>query len=291
MDFPKIFYKYLTPDTAIKVIETGRFRWSSPLGFNDPSEFQRMPIFSPSMAESFPLLTDTLLDAVYDDSYIDINRLSPMTRATYEFMCLLRNNGVPRDYFSDYENIDFSFADGNMDEGLRDFFDKLDISKARVFCVTEDYGNEAMWANYADNHKGVVIGLKHVYEADSPLLAARKVSYSEYQPVLGSGLDFLLYGDEDLLRSKTVDAVLFTKKHVWSYEKEWRVISWVDDDIKTYSDYRFHPDEVESITIGMKADSGYADGIKKMCAEKYPHAQVYRLHIKNGEVLRLQEES
>lgn len=266
-------------------------RWSSPVAFNDPSEFQRMPVFSPSIAESFPLLTDALLGAVYDGSSLDVNRLSRLTRATYEFMSLLRGKGVSKEDFNVYYKMDFSFADERMQSGLRDFFDKLDISKARVFCITEDCLNEAMWANYAENHKGVVIGLKHIHERDTPLLAARKVYYSGCQPIIGSGLDFLLYGDEESLRGKAVDAVLFTKKDVWSYEKEWRVVSWVDDAVEIYSDYRFLPSEVESITIGIKADPSYVSDIKRMCAEQYPHVPIYRLHIKNGDVSRLREES
>jgi hypothetical protein len=46
------------------------------------------------------------------------------------------------------------------------------------------------------------ISFRHVAERDTPLIAAEPVSYSEDVPVVGSGLDFLLFGpSQDLLRT------------------------------------------------------------------------------------------
>ena len=51
MDVPEPLFKYTTFDTAILILRTGRLRWSSPLLFNDLSEFQRIPRFEPSLDE------------------------------------------------------------------------------------------------------------------------------------------------------------------------------------------------------------------------------------------------
>ena len=156
-----------------------------------------------------------------------------------------------------------------------------------MLCVTTEYDNDAMWANYAENHTGCVLGFKHIEELSTPLLVAQPVKYSEERPIVGSGLDFLLYGDSSELGRRTLEAVCFTKKIGWSYESEWRVLTWRpnEHDLK-HGDYRFYPEELESITLGARTSPATEAKVRQLMLAKYPSAILYRVALKNGETVR-----
>lgn len=170
---------------------------------------------------------------------------------------------------------------------LRDFFGENFLSSARVFCLTSDPTNDAMWANYAGGHAGCVFGFRNIPELSTPFIEARPVKYSSETPVAGSGIDFFLYGGDDALRRATVDAVCFTKKLEWSYEKEWRVMAWRPRESDQFADYECWPDELESVTLGSKISTDDEAEIVKLVRSTYPRCSLYRLKVDRGETRRL----
>ncbi len=98
--------------------------------------------------------------------------------------------------------------------------------QVRVLCVTEMKDNLCMWSHYADNHRCAMMKLRCIDELDNTLLIARKVTYSENVPIIGSLDDMVNHFlctyrielSEDLRHN-----LAYTKSNHWSYENEWRV--------------------------------------------------------------------
>lgn len=89
MAHPSVFYKYASAETAALVLEHGRIRWSSPSVFNDLSEFQRMPRFVPTIAESLLSLPGYLSSAIVGEVVLDIGCLAPQTRLLMAMLQML----------------------------------------------------------------------------------------------------------------------------------------------------------------------------------------------------------
>ena len=287
MSHPSVFYKYASASTTIKVLETGRLRWSSPLLFNDLSEFQRMPRFAPPVAEALSALHVILVDAAFGDAKIDEPQLAPSSQLLLALIRRLRDAGKDRVELIAQLTDAPPDADERIASRLREAFDGFGIDTARVLCVTTVFDNEAMWANYAEGHAGCVLGFRHIPLLDTPLQAARPVEYTEYPPVVGSGLDFLLYGDTPDLRSRIFDAVCFSKKVHWSYEKEWRAITWRPSERGVQSgDYEFYPGELESLTLGARATAETEAVVRSWLQSAYPQCSLFRLVIQHGVATR-----
>ena len=58
------------------------------------------------------------------------------------------------------------------------------LENARICCLSEIYNSLPMWQQYADNHRGAVIGLRTFAENKSAAGKAEKVIYSESIPAI-----------------------------------------------------------------------------------------------------------
>ena len=100
--------------------------------------------------------------------------------------------------------------------------------KQRVWCVTETYTNELMWAHYADSHKGFCVG----YTEES----IRKVC-NKFEKVLycenPTAID--IRGD---IGMDAIERLLFQKDTSWIYENEWRALYTLQRTDVEYLDYR-----------------------------------------------------
>src|SRR6266511_35321 len=94
MPHPLEFYKYLTPEAAETVLSTESLRWSSPLLFDDPSEFRRMPRFEPTVDQSYHSAVGTLLEAAKRGDAEFPAPLSPTAAHLYELFCRALQCGV-----------------------------------------------------------------------------------------------------------------------------------------------------------------------------------------------------
>lgn len=288
MQLPPVFYKYVPSSTACLVLESSKLRWSSPLLFNDIAEFQRMPKFHPRVADSYQLLIDSIVSAAFDGVELDEVRLTHQTRLLLSLVKQMASEGcIEREDALKFLAGEVADADQRIDMSLRDYVDDLGLSTARVLCVTSANDNNAMWANYAESHAGCVFGFRHIIESSTPLLAATRVSYSIEPPIVGTGLDFLLYGNTSELRKRTFHAIFYTKDQSWEYEREWRVITWRRDEVGAqFSDFFFYPNELESVTLGARATSVTEKRVRHLLAEKYPSTSLYRMKLIGGKLER-----
>lgn len=285
-DLPDVLYKYASPSTSLLVLTNGRMRWSSPGLFNDPAEFQRMPRFEPSLTDAQRLLPAKLMQLALARSGIEDSGLSPKIRLLVELVGKLLASGLGKAEIESGLISNLPDADIKAEAELRAFFQQLDHSKARILCLTTEFNNDAMWANYAQDNTGCAFGFRHIPSLSTPLLAAKPVAYTDERPIAGAGLDFLLSGDNSGLRRKIFESVCFTKRASWSYEREWRVLTWRDEEATAHGDYKFYASELESVTLGSRSTQAHEDSVSALMRTAYPHAALYRIGMVNGEPRR-----
>ncbi len=137
-----------------------------------------------------------------------------------------------------------------------------------------------MWSHYADNHRGVVFKLRCIDEIDSPLLAARKVSYSNAFLPFPSDDEYAkhLTGEQPIDFLPLDRNVAFTKHTDWSYEKEWRVhfplLEQPPGD--GYSIYPIDPRTFEAAYLGCRMEDGEVATIVKLIRRHLPATKVLR---------------
>lgn len=288
MTLPANLFKYTTGDTARIILRTSCLRWSSPEKFNDPAEFRRLPKFEPSLIEAISDLPKILVSAAAGESAIDVDRLSDPSRYLYNLFKFGISNGMKPEDFLDVEWKEDRPLDQNYHEFLREFFGENFTRQARVQCLSANPLNPAMWANYAETHAGCLLGFKHLPEWDTPLQEAKQVTYHHEPPCIGSGLDFLLYGASKELRKLTIDYICFAKRIEWQYEQEWRVITWRQNEGDAmHGDYPFLPEELESLTFGLKSKEDLVSELTSVVLDKYPLCSLYRMQSIHGELQRV----
>lgn len=101
---------------------------------------------------------------------------------------------------------------------------KAKIANVGVLSLTEDPKNIVMWAQYANNHRGVCI------EIDIPAntRSLKKVAYTRLRP------EFEVYEAMDEKHGRFFD-LFYTKSMHWSSEVEWRMVARQGDEAKTIS--------------------------------------------------------
>jgi hypothetical protein len=187
-DHSKPLYKYLSCETAKKVLSSSTFKYSSPLLFNDPFEFSS------------------------DFIKFEVSNKEELNRSVKETMTAIGlNSDVPWFYKLVYDGVL---------EDLNDRWRKqLDSIKkeSRVLCLSESYDNTLMWSHYAEGHTGVCLGIVvpemfHIWSGET-----LKVSYTNKPRIQTFSMLDRIEQRRLLLRW------VFMKSKHWAYEKEVRI--------------------------------------------------------------------
>ena len=94
-----------------------------------------------------------------------------------------------------------------------------------IFCATRRKDNLLMWAHYADQHRGVMLGFKPDSAADSFLCLLEPVAYSAVRPSFYDPIDPLNGTRPKLEDMRAFNRYLTaTKSPEWAYEEELRLV-------------------------------------------------------------------
>jgi hypothetical protein len=178
------FYKYASAETAHKILQSKKFRYSSPLLFNDPFDVQTELLFDFDK-ETFPgLVFDEIENIILDRKKVDLNIEDEWGLA----ITLLKNRSKKEGYNRNHVKsmiIPFIQALTQVMDKTRLDYNKMwrdYLPRLRVFSFSEVNDNILMWSHYSDNHEGVVFKLKVIPEIDNPLCAAGKIIYKKKLP-------------------------------------------------------------------------------------------------------------
>jgi hypothetical protein len=273
------FYKYMSHETAMKVISSQSMRWSSPLKFNDPFDHQ-IGFFFPFTGEEIGGALIKEMDRIVFGGKVSFKE--PTMLSALAMKLHTEKDRLPKDeIMKDFAGVAEEMA-GDMST-LVDWLHtavQQHLTHSRVLCVTERSDNVVMWSHYADEHRGVVLQLRCIDEIDNTLLAARKVKYSRQFPSFPSIESYVrhLTGEEPLDLSKLSWEIAFTKHEEWSYEKEWRVHIPLlrEPPGNGYSLFKEDPRVFDKVYLGCRMLDSDAAQVIAVAKEHIPHAKILR---------------
>ncbi|MBC2771066.1 DUF2971 domain-containing protein [Pusillimonas minor] len=121
-----------------------------------------------------------------------------------------------------------------------------------ILSISEERNNLLMWAHYASEHKGMCLGFNW---GKTGLPAAKEVTYlSSYRLV-----DFWAYTEDEL-----AEIACFQKSAEWSYEREWRSLSY-----PTYERYKALKLTAEAKEKLEKAEAEHDDWMVKHIKDEH----------------------
>lgn len=274
------FFKYTSAEVARKVLETNSIRWSGPALFNDKLDIATGVKFPYGMAELQQAVGEAAILAVNGELETkdpkllwlrnQVTTMAPERReAFYAEVRRLYREDTPK-------NAVLTAFDTNWRE-LR--------PRLRILCLSEVPDSTTMWAYYADNYKGVVLGLCALDISDSSLLRAKPVIYSDDPPALPTKealAAHLISKDappwEDWFRDHH-----YLKTTNWSHEREWRVVTYArDGEEGAFSTWPFHPAELAFVILGPDMSPEDRQTISAITLEKYPAAQLLEAKVDDG---------
>jgi len=266
------FYKYVTAETGLKILENGCLRWSTPGTLNDPYDLQ----FDLSVnfnAERVQQLSLNKMWAVFKGNAEARPGMGQMLR--------LMGTQLPEMTQSQFQD---EFRDA-IDEGYKNVMAALPgiqkeireiVSNSKILCLTIDPTKPTMWAHYANNHRGIVIRFRSIPFLDSCFGLANPVRYTDDIPSLldEEGMSEIAAGGPGVDTKSALSNLAFTKGADWSSESEWRVYAGSGRDASAlYEDLPFHDLELSAVIFGMATPQENRDSLMRVIA-KYPNVDV-----------------
>lgn len=158
----------------------------------------------------------------------------------------------------------------NKDE-IQDLISENRIANIGVTCFTEEINEPLMWAHYANNYYGFVLELD-----------AEHIRVNLYNRERKKSLNPVLYFDKFIKVKNTdefaMEYYLTAKSDRWNYEKEWRILAEVDDDIEYDRIAFYEPITIKAIYIGHRLfdeNESVFNLIESIFASKYPDKPIY----------------
>jgi hypothetical protein len=155
---------------------------------------------------------------------------------------------------------------------------RRNLNTLGILALADRNDSLPMWAHYADNHRGIVLGLK---PSASPLCKrpGEAIGEGELKPVIYQSHRLMVHCDPLVIPP---DA-LFIKGVLWSYESEWRVVrrlAGCDRTVPTTGTpprvylCNIDPAGVGRIDVGANASSTTVAAVKAATAPGTPLAHV-----------------
>jgi hypothetical protein len=269
----KYFFKYVTMDTARKILESGKLRWSAPRLFNDPFDIQ----FDMHVDYKEP---DLISDAVSELwlVYSRKKEFEPKNRLGYfvREMSLITPRLTEADFKARVrKGAAESLAAQKIALPKLHAWAREQLEIALVLCLTEAPSNILMWSHYADWHKGVA--LRFTTLKASSWAAARPVMYQQKMPLLFDHEQLLrfLTGRIEIDKDRFFNESIFTKSIDWRYEKEWRVV-WHGQKKVDFEDTKFNPEELSGIFLGCRIEQKDGEEIVRLAKRLNTNVEVFK---------------
>ncbi len=277
------FYKYLSPEASVSVLQNKTLRWSSPKLFNDPFDFPSEIDFSFDSNELADALMEEIVRIVYGSDEPSGNVEHPLFAMSLMARINSDKPGAGVEVFRRHmtpamEELTNNFKQGR--DGLRAFYRSY-RDRFAVLSVTKKYDNLLMWAHYAKDHSGCVFKFRCLPEKDRPLCMAQEVKYqSEYPLMVDNIQDYVkhLTGQVELNYDDLFKIFALTKSKHWKYEEEWRCISLLRDYESGFHYDLMIPEELEAVYLGCRIDKPIKDKVMDQILTQFPNAQVYQVH-------------
>lgn len=275
------FYKFSSVETARIIISNKTLRWSSPLVFNDPFDTQTGLVASIDPGEFADAFYARNCEMVLADSLPDYFDPHNRLHIAWNFLREARERFSP----DELKKVFREEAD-KLAATLPDHLEKLSKSvatemvHAKILCVAEDVNNVVMWSHYAQEHRGVAFKLKCLDDIDHPLIAARKVTYSDQYVEAGTALQLAEHftGVKKIDLNSLVWETVFMKHADWSYEREWRCYWPLIREPRDvpHVDERENARIFDSIYFGCRMPQSVIEEMTALCRDQLPNAHIFK---------------
>ncbi|MCX2709045.1 DUF2971 domain-containing protein [Pseudomonas sp. DCB_BG] len=266
-----LLFKYLKPE-RIDVLLNKCLVFSKPARFNDPFDclphYQSSDELNPLGARIYHLCArpEELHLPRCREEILDHVRRSFAADPSFTLQAVVLVDSVLPENYGDMAG---SFR-ASLAPGLQNAVVALSLS--------ENASSLLMWAHYAGDHTGFVIGF------DSEHRYFRAAGTNPSNP---GYLNKVVYSDErpsGVAGAMSAEAAYLTKGLDWSYEKEWRILQSVKNAsvVKGVPGFEVHlfdypSDAVSKIIVGARASAETKESIKELLSDKkvWPNATLY----------------
>ena len=289
-------FKYLQP-SRIDVLERLMIKFSRPDDFNDP--FESLPfvvgLMSPETVESlYEENIETHLDQIKFESVLKYLPKEDLALIPKEYFPLISSITIGQ--AKEMLNIKDLFKDlilkypEKIEGSIATAFKKKWNELFGILCLSEKYDNLIMWAHYAQNHEGFVLGFnsedpfffqkRSEYDA---LRTLKKVKYKENRPEITF---FNIKMSDSELADYLIENILLTKSNHWEIEDEWRIIfslkdadEIVDHDNKKSYLFKFPKELITSIYFGVRINDKLRDDMIKIIKDLSSSIKIYQAYL------------
>jgi Protein of unknown function (DUF2971) len=252
-----MLYKYVRPE-RIDIIENLELRFTQPGALNDP--FELRPRFEGiiSEAEALAKMSESPVDLelVLRQAY-GILPAEARAKLPFEAVATIVSSYLATDQAREAMSSTILTVLGLLRDGatrIRDDIYAALNNNIGILSLSEVLDDALMWAHYADNHRGMVIGFDQTHtffnrrrSQNDEFYHLRRVLYAEVAPATS-------------LVEHEGDAIFVTKGEQWAYEREWRMLApltsatrslMVAEDVVYL--YAFPPEAFATVILGAKA--------------------------------------
>ena len=286
--FSNTAYKYVNLEGAKKIIANSSLRFARPAEMNDPFDVRIDELFDSDLEQFLGENKLPLFDLFVQNPEPYLKRKGFQPKAAEMFAkalgalpeadkVQLRNEFAATDLAKLYPDMD---GMKQRIEADRQFVIS-NIENTGIFCATKNFSNLLMWAHYADQHKGLVLGFKPSLERDSMLMLLEPVIYSNERPAFyDPKLDWNPDADKEASRivsEQIIKRIHFTKSLHWSYEEELRFV--IPDEVKQgeqASFLKFYPEELAELYLGCRMEENVKDQISSIALKLNPKVAIFQ---------------
>jgi hypothetical protein len=278
---PGILYKYTTVKTARTILSTRTLRFQSPLNYNDPFDSQWDPLWTAKTPEAMKYERSLIEQAVRDPKSWPANA-DPMHRQAMDTE-RTRIESLPEQE-RDQAITKFVQDAVSKPENYR-WFDQWRHNfqrRLRVLCLCEDPCSDLMWAHYANEHRGVVLGFNIAVMEDHIMRPLEPVMYQDEPPQLVDYKEWFrsqVFGwnwkpdSDDVLRK-----LVLTKHSPWRYEREWRfALSAPQKALVDFMDIAFPAASLAELVTGFRTDKTEAAEMQALADVLQPNVCHFRM--------------
>jgi hypothetical protein len=259
-------YKYLSQRGCQLTLENGSLRFSRPSALNDPFDLYLDDLYNTGVAEVLKAQRATLFKTLETDperyaalTETDVGRAKTVSRMLQSIP--ERERELTRALIEESVQADplLNNLVDEMSEQRKGIVKSFE--NTAVFCASKSHDNLLMWAHYADQHRGAVLGFRPDIETDSILRLLEPVRYSDVRPLFYELTESWGVDRQPTLVSafEINKTLMLTKSSHWKYENEVRIV--IPNEVPAGQDaiyLKFKPHELTEIYLGCRADEKFA---------------------------------
>ena len=271
-----ILYKYYPPDTAIKVLGSGSVRFSPFLDFNDPFELNIHPNESFTPFDFGFAIANNVMGAIKNNETLKTDGpIQQLIKAFQEGKIQMSAEDFAMDIGVMMANKKFAPEPSNWSKVVHHRM----AQAIRAFCLSERFDNLLMWAHYAKDHKGYVVGFD-VHQDTAEFARMAPMVYRDEFPTnddafrtAGVFIGRTVQSDQDF--THYVQHKLLTKSSAWAHEKEWRALGGPIEEPLV----RIQSKAFVSLHVGCRDDNETTANAIRLAKSINPEIKVYRSRI------------